>query len=107
MRYSPETLYFFGMLLRSGDNIAKTSSHQAALTVLLNHHATWRGLLVKVWKKGENNPFPGGVEFHQKKDLMKKLLKNETEVQPYLFHMSWTKNKDNKKLFFQQWGNGS
>jgi hypothetical protein len=25
-------------------------------------------------------------------------------VQPYIFHMSWTKNKDNKRLYFQQMG---
>jgi hypothetical protein len=26
------------------------------------------------------------------------------EVDPYIFHMSWTKNKDNKLLFFKQMG---
>ena len=24
------------------------------------------------------------------------------KVHPYIFHMTWTKNKDNKKLYFQQ-----
>lgn len=123
VRYSPETLYFFGMLLKSGDNIAKTTSHQAALTALLNEHASWKGLRVKVWKRGETNPFPGGHEYHRYKDLMKRILKknkhdlalrkgetvredfqSELQVEPYLFHMSWTKNKDNKKLYFQQMG---
>eukprot|EP00934_Nitzschia_sp_Nitz4_P005090 Nitzschia sp. Nitz4//scaffold12_size214221//128194//130007//NITZ4_001509-RA/size214221-augustus-gene-0.30-mRNA-1//-1//CDS//3329535047//5080//frame0 len=104
VRHSSETLYLFDMLLRDGDNIAKTKSHQAALTVLLNHHATWRGLRIKVWKKGEKNPFPGGVEYHQKKDMMRSIMKHEAAVDPYIFHMSWTKNKDNKKKFFQQMG---
>ena len=123
VRHSPETLFFFNMLLKSGDNVVRMSSHQAALTALLNEHASWKGLRVKVWKRGDTNPFPGGVEYHRHKDYMKRLLKknkqdlavrtgqtgdtnfvNELQVDPYLFHMSWTKNKDNKKLYLQQMG---
>jgi len=26
------------------------------------------------------------------------------EKKPYIFHMSWTQNKDNKKLYFEQMG---
>ena len=33
---------------------------------------------------------------------MKRLFAGE--VNPYIFHMSWTLNKDNKLLFFQQIG---
>lgn len=112
------------MLLRSGDVIAKTTSHQAALTALLNEHMSWKGLRVKVFRRGEDNPFPGGVEYHRFKDVMQKILKfnqralnqrlgndvqeleseSELAMEPYIFHMSWTKNKDNKKLYFQQMG---
>jgi len=104
VRHNERTVYFFGMLLRSGDNVAKVSSHQAALTALLNEHVSLKGLRVKVWHKGGDNPFPGGVEYHQKKDFMKDLLKRKLSPQPYLFHMSWTLNKDNKKKYFQQMG---
>jgi hypothetical protein len=111
------------MFLRQGDVIAKTTSHQAALTALLIEHVSWKGLRVKVFKKGDTNPFPGGVEYHRSKDYMQVLLKHNqndldtrmgkdatyTDLEPltqapYLFHMSWTKNKDNKKLYFEQMG---
>ena len=130
VRYTEATLFFFGMLLRSGDVVAKTSSHQTALTALLNEHVNWKGLRVKVFLRGEDNPFPGGVEYHRFKDIMKRILRSNlhqlnqrlekpiepvkdkvgdgearmAKVQPYIFHMSWTKNKDNKKLYFQQMG---
>ena len=123
VRYTPESLFFFGMLMRQGDVVAKTTSHQAALTSLLNEHVSWKGLRVKVWNKGESNPFPGGVEYHRSKAYMKSLIKrNKNDLDkrmgqkatyakleplpqtPYIFHMSWTKNKDNKKLYFEQMG---
>lgn len=106
VRNSPETLFFFGMLLRMGDVIFKMGSHQAALTALLNEHASWKGLRVKVWPKGDGNQFPGGFEFHRRKEFMKQLVqrKIKEEESPYLFHMSWTTNKHNKKKFFQQMG---
>ena len=92
------------MLLRMSDVIHKQSSHQAALNVLLNEHVSWKGLRVKVFRKGEENPFPGGFEFHNRKPYMKQLMGGTTKVEPYIFHMSWTRNKDNKKKFFQQMG---
>lgn len=109
--------------MHEGDVIGKIGSHQAALVALLNEHVSSKGLRVKVWKRGEGNPFPGGVEYHRFKDFMKSMLQNNqndldkrmgkketyTDVvpltpTPYLFHMSWTKNKDNKKLYFEQMG---
>jgi hypothetical protein len=39
------------MLLRNGDLMSQTTSHQAALTFLLNEHVSRRGLRVKVWGK--------------------------------------------------------
>jgi hypothetical protein len=85
-----------------GDLVASTKSHQAALTALLNEFASWKGLRVKTWRMGEGNPFPGGVEYHRHKDYMKDLL--DGKIHPYIFHMSWTTNKDNKKLFLEQMG---
>lgn len=95
-------MFFFGVLLRMGDLIASTKSHQAALTALLNEFASWKGLRVKTWRMGDGNPFPGGVEYHRHKDYMKSLFAGE--IDPYIFHMSWTTNKDNKKLYFEQMG---
>ena len=87
-----------------GDVVAQTKSHQATLTAVLNEHASWKGLRVKVWKKGLGNPFPGGFEYHRVKPVMQTLLQGNSTANPYIFHMSWTKNKDNKKKFLEQLG---
>ena len=91
-----------------GDLILAASSHQAALTALLNEHVSWKGLRVKVWNRGSTTEFPGGYEYHRGKSVMKALVQRNftsgAAAEPYIFHMSWTKNKDNKKKFFQQLG---
>lgn len=80
-------MYLFSSLLRMGDLISVTKSHQATLSALLAEFASWKGLRVKVWHKGGDNLFPGGVEYHLNKDYMKKFIANE--IKPYIFHMSW------------------
>jgi len=102
VRNNPLTMYLFSSLLRAGDLISATKSHQAALSALLAEFTSWKGLRVKVWRKGGVNLFPGGVEYHLFKDYMKKFFANE--IKPYIFHMSWTQNKDNKKLYYEQMG---
>lgn len=87
-----------------GDLIAESGSHQSALNIVLSEHASWRGLKVKVYARDadDGNDFPGGFHYHKRKDYMKDLMSGK--IKPYIFHMSWTKNKDNKRLFFQQMG---
>jgi hypothetical protein len=87
-----------------GDVVAQTKSHQAALTAVLNEHASWKGLRVKVWKRGTGNQFPGGFEYHRLHNEMRALLQGNSTADPYIFHMSWTTNKDNKKKFLEQMG---
>ena len=90
------------------------------MTTIINEHVSWKGLRVKVWTRGEGNEFPGGFEYHRKKSFMKSLLRNTNStntyanstsgtlttrsIQPYIFHMSWTTNKDRKKKYYQQMG---
>ncbi|KAL3905404.1 MAG: hypothetical protein SGILL_009692 [Bacillariaceae sp.] len=106
VRNNPTTMFLFGVLVRMGDLVAATKSHQASLTALLNEFASWKGLRVKTWRMGENdgvvNPFPGGAEYHRHPDYMRDLV--EEKIHPYIFHMSWTTNKENKKLFLEQMG---
>jgi hypothetical protein len=45
----------------------------------------------------------GGYQFHQKSGKYMKAF-FQGEIHPYIFHMSWTLNKDNKLLFFRQLG---
>lgn len=103
VRHNERTEYLFSVFSRMGDLIQQSGSHQSALTSLISEHASWRGLRVKVF--GRDDPvlgqkFPGGFHYHQRKDFMKEFAEGKQE--PYIFHMSWTKNKDNKHKFFQQ-----
>ena len=80
----------------------KTDSHQQALVAVISEHASLYGLRVKVLSRDEDD-FPGGYHYHQKTGkYMRAMFAGEKK--PYIFHMSWTKNKDNKLLFFKQLG---
>jgi hypothetical protein len=57
------------------------------------------GLKVKVLERNTQE-FPGGYSFHRKKEFMKDLLRGR--IEPYIFHMSWTINKENKIFYFRQ-----
>lgn len=101
VRYNEWTEYLFNSLLLSGDLIYSTLSHQQALVALLNEHASLFGMKVKVFSK-EGTLFPAGYHFHQKPRYMKQLYSGK--IHPYIFHMSWTDNKENKLLFLRQMG---
>lgn len=119
VRNNKTTKYFFNQLLMMGDLILSTGSHQSVLIVMLVEQASLHGLRIKTWNRMKDE-FPGGHAYHTRKDFMKKLIlsKNSTEgngligtvddnadgVDPYIFHMSWTRNKDNKLKFFEQMG---
>lgn len=101
VRANAKTRHFFSHLLTSGDVIMRTKSHQQALIALMAEHNSLYGLKVKVFSRDTTEEFPGGYHFHQVSGAyMRKLIKGE--VDPYIFHMSWTENKNNKLLFLQQ-----
>jgi Nucleotide-diphospho-sugar transferase len=103
VQHNPKTVFLFGELLKMGDTISLYHSHQHALSQLLNEHISWTGLRVKVHPTGFDNPFPGGFEFNRRHGYMKDLLgNNETQQDPYIFHMCWTESKVYKKKFLQQ-----
>lgn len=105
IRDAPETAHLFRSLVWFGDVVEAVKSHQIALISLLSEHASLFGLRVKVldWKD-----FPGGNTYHRRLDYMKEWLQSSSQQQPihdpFLFHMSWTRNKDDKILFFRQMG---
>jgi len=100
VRNNEMTKYFFTSLLYSGDQILECSSHQQVLIQVMTEHASHFGLRVKVLER-DMEEFPGGWHYHKNnKTFMKKLI--DGKVNPQIFHMSWTKNKDNKIKFFQQ-----
>jgi hypothetical protein len=99
------TQYLLSVFVRMGDLVQVAGSHQAALNAVLSEHASQRGLKIKIFGRDavEGEFFPGGFHFHRRLDFMKDVVTGKTT--PYLFHMSWTNNKENKKKFFQQMGN--
>jgi hypothetical protein len=102
IRNNEKTQYFMNALLMSGDLVSRMKSHQQAMIALLNEHTSLFGLRVKVLSRDESE-FPGGYHFHQKSgQFMRDFFAGK--VHPYIFHMSWTLNKDNKVLFFRQMG---
>lgn len=102
VRANDRTAHFFSALLNSADLVLKTDSHQQALIALMNEHVSLFGLRVKVFSR-DTDEFPGGWHFHQKSGkYMRRMLAGTAD--PYIFHMSWTLNKDNKLLFLQQIG---
>jgi hypothetical protein len=102
VRHNPRTTFFIHSLLMQGNLILGSGSHQAALTTVMSEHASWRGLKVKVLSIETTEEFPGGFQFHRRPQFMKDFV--EGKVKPYIFHMSWTDNKDSKRNFLEQMG---
>lgn len=102
-RNNERTQDLFSILARMGDSILETGSHQQVLNRLMLEHASYRGLKVKVLSRDDpiiGRKFPCGFHFHRRLDFMKELVAGKAD--PYIFHMSWTENKDIKVKYFQQ-----
>lgn len=102
VRHNERTRHFLTSLLMSGDVISSTHSHQQVVIASLKEHVSLFGLKVKVLSR-DTDEFPGGFHYHQRSKIYMKRLFAGT-VKPYIFHMSWTLNKDNKILFLRQMG---
>jgi hypothetical protein len=111
VRHNDRTEYFFHSLLMAGNIIAQSGSHQNAVSAVLNEHASWRGLRVKTLHR-KMQEFPCGFHYESSafsgpdgvasKKLMKDLIAGQSNA--YIFHMSWTGNKAEKKKFYEQMG---
>lgn len=91
----------FRSLMYAGDFIFAARSHQQILIQLLAESNSLFGLRVKVLSR-DNDEFPSGFHYHMRRDFMKRLIKGE--VRPYIFHMCWTLNKEDKLAFMRQMG---
>mmetsp|Transcript_18189 Transcript_18189/g.41162 ORF Transcript_18189/g.41162 Transcript_18189/m.41162 type:complete len:631 (-) Transcript_18189:2729-4621(-) len=101
IRNNERSKLLFRQMLTSGDLIFACRSHQQILIQLLAEHNSLSGLRVKVLSR-DNDEFPSGFHYHMRKDFMKKLISGKTE--PYIFHMCWTLNKDDKLKYMSQMG---
>jgi len=106
VRQTERTQYFMNHFLASGDLIWSTGTHQAPFLSILNEHASMHGLRVKILPMDH---FPGGFHFQRKPVFMRWLVgavpvPESKQFGPWIFHMSWTENKEVKLQFFQQLG---
>jgi hypothetical protein len=101
VRYSQKTRYFLNSYVMGGDLALMATNDQIELAALLAEHASMTGLRVKTLSR-DDVEFPGGHNFHERNSHMKEIITGKRK--PFIFHMSWTKNKDDKIRFFQQMG---
>ena len=101
VRSNDITRNLFRHLLYTADLITAWYSHQAVLIAMMAEHNSALGLTVKVYSK-EMEEFPGGLHFHRKKEVMKRIIGGDSKA--FIFHMSWTENKIDKLKFFKQMG---
>ena len=104
VRNNERTMYLFEILLRYGDSILKSRSHQEVLSSVMNEFVSAWGLRVKTFAQGPTTLFPGGKEFHHHHDAMKRWITSPFSQKPYVLHMSWTLNEKVKTNFFRQVG---
>jgi hypothetical protein len=96
-----KTKYFLSRLVRSGELILKTKSHQATMSMVMADMASQYDLSVKILSS-ESHKFPLGYHFHRDWKYMKDMMIGR--VKPYLFHMNWNQNSQTKREFLQQMG---
>lgn len=103
VRHNDRTRHFLtSLLMAGGDMVISTKSHQQALIALLQEHVSLHGLKAKVLSR-DMEEFPGGYQYNQRSGKYLRAF-YKGEVHPFIFHMSWTLNKDNKLKYFQQMG---
>lgn len=100
-RYNDRTAYYFSSMIRHADLILQSGDDQNAMNTVLNDQASFTGLRIKVLNRNLNN-FPGGYHYHSSHRQMKDMIQGKTL--PYMFHMSWTKHKLEKRQFLEQMG---
>ena len=87
-------------MMYAGDLIFACRSHQQILITLLAEANSLSGLKVKVLSR-DGDDFPSGFHYHMKRDsYMKRFVRGE--VHPFIFHMCWTLNKEDKLSFMRQ-----
>ena len=93
------TRYFFTAMLFG--SVVTNDGNQSRMNQVLAEFASLYNLRVKVLQR-EASLFPCGFHYH----LAPSHIKNITSgrIIPFVFHMSWTHNSENKIKFLQQMG---
>jgi hypothetical protein len=92
--------YFMELMLKSGPSeIDVTHSHQAVLTrhMMEAHHLA--NLQIDILN---TELFPSGALYHNNKTYINEIINYQKF--PYVFHMCWTTNRDDKVKYFKELG---
>lgn len=94
IKYNPRTVYLQEKMLKNAAaEIGTFHSHQAVLSKHLLEAMFLIHLKIKVLDK---ELFPSGKVYHDEKPFIASMLRHEES--PYVFHMCWTTNKDDKVI---------
>mmetsp|Transcript_408 Transcript_408/g.657 ORF Transcript_408/g.657 Transcript_408/m.657 type:complete len:540 (-) Transcript_408:110-1729(-) len=100
VRHNLRTLYLFEKMMKCGaSEIERSHSHQQVLIrhIAESHHLYGLGVHLL-----DSDLFPSGQTYHENKPLVKKI--QAKTYRPYVFHMCWTDNRENKVLYFKDVG---
>lgn len=100
VKYNERTLYMFEKFMKhAATEIGQTHSHQSVLIRHISEAHHLFGLKVYVL---DGVLFPSGQAYHENKPLIRKIQKKA--FKPYVFHMCWTDNRENKLVYFKDVG---
>ena len=86
-------------MLKSGvGEIATVHSHQSTLIHYLSEATHLLGLKTFVL---DQLMFASGQAYHENKPFLKRMLAKEADSVPFVFHMCWTDNRENKVVYFK------
>ena len=100
VKHNERTLHLFETFLKHApEEISLTHSHQSVLIkhIAEAHHLA--GLKVFVL---DSDDFASGQTYHENKPLVRKI--QARAFAPYVFHMCWTDNRENKVVYFKDIG---
>jgi hypothetical protein len=93
----------FRRMMYAGEIVLSSRSHQEILNQQLADLNELIGLKIKVLNRKDYD-FPGGWHFNHVLDdnFMRNFVAGKSD--PYIFHMSWTANKNDKLKYLKQMG---
>ena len=103
VRSNHRSKMLFRRMMYAGEIVLSSRSHQEILTQQLADLNALIGLKIKVLNRKDYD-FPGGYHFNHVRDdnFMRNFVTGKSN--PYIFHMSWTLNKEDKLKYLKQMG---
>lgn len=99
-KHNARVLYLMERMIKSGaGEISVSHSHQSVLIRYLTEVHDLYGIDVNVLS---NTLFPSGAMYHNNKTFIKRI--KEYKDEPYVFHMCWTANREDKVKYLKDIG---